>query len=118
MPGVVYSGGTEDYQVYYPKSGGDFTWLHGKLDHLERKEGAFVPALLELETKKGLYELAASNLYLNSVQEYDSIENHSLEDGASVLLLRIPTLRLWRRFYLNAAASWICCGHKNIAAAT
>ena len=50
--GVVYSGGTEDYQVYYPKSGGDFTWIHGEPDHLEKEEGAFVPTLLQLETKR------------------------------------------------------------------
>ncbi len=102
--GVVYSGGTEDYQVYYPKSGGDFTWIHGEPDHLESEEGAFVPTLLQLETKRGLYELAASNLYLNSVQEYDSIENHSLEDGASVLLLRDS--------YASPLAAFLsqCCG--------
>ena len=51
--GVVYSGGTEDYQVYYPKSGGDFTWITASRI-ISKVRRAFCSHSIAAETKRPL----------------------------------------------------------------
>lgn len=86
--GILYSGGTEDYEVLFPTEGGSFLRVCGSLESSYSRTGTFSDAFIDFEINPDPYSGRADIMYLGGVYRYEHIENQTAPNDIKILLLR------------------------------
>lgn len=90
--GLFYSGGAEDFTMYYPLDDGSYI-LHTQdgeklRDYSDGFRGGLVDDTFEESARKNLFRLSCyDSSFLHGLHDVDSIQNQNLPEGPRVLVL-------------------------------
>ena len=90
--GLIYAGGKEDFEAYFPLEDSVYSVKVGNVDEYTVREGRFSDAILRDHLEEAIdnvYEDSCYDLmFLHGLSDYLSITNLENEDGIKVLMLR------------------------------
>lgn len=90
--GLLFSGGTEDFSIYYPLDDGSYSLYAEDDGELKEYHGGFRGTLVDDEfepkARKKLFQYSCYDIsFLHGLHDFTSIQNHNNPSGPKILML-------------------------------